>query len=596
MLRVLCILSLLLACLPCPLSGWSATCPKLSINAAQERITTLSEEIRHHNRLYYQQMNPEISDAAYDRLFAELVLMEECFPALVAADSPTRKVGGSIGVGVPTLPHERPMLSLSSTTGPEAVEILLRKVAAASGEATLLVQPKVDGLPVELIYSAGRLVSAATRGDGRTGEEVTDRVRKIQGIPLTLTGSFPVRVVVRGEVYADRRVLAASVERGEAQHATPRHYAAGTLLSRDTEAAALVALRIFPFELVNADQVAGVRTDREALHLMSEWGFPVGPDKTCAVENLDSVRAVYRNYLAGREQLPFAVDGIVVKVDNLELRRRLGEGSRAPFWAAAWKFPPDTARTVVRDIRWQVGKTGRRTPVAEVVPVSLGGVRVRRVSLHNDEEVTRLGIAAGAEVVVALAGDVIPQIVEVVGREPRGSEVAATAREQAQKPALDACLYDLPGCRDQFLSRARFFTSKRGVNIKGLGRGRLKLLIEAGLVKDLPSIFRLKYAEVAAVPGIGPQVARKVTESIRTVGRSEPFRLVAAIGIPGVGPATARRLATQFTSLERLLAADEQQMSSMPRNTADAVRTVRSFFKTPGGRELLREFRKLGFW
>lgn len=448
---------------------------------------------------------------------------------------------------------------------------------------------------MELIYSAGRLVSAATRGDGRTGEEVTDRVRKIQGIPLTLTGSFPVRVVVRGEVYADRRVLAASVERGEAQHATPRHYAAGTLLSRDTEAAALAALRIFPFELVNADQVDGVRTDREALHLMSEWGFPVPLEHTHEVLNLDGVRAEYRACLVGREQLPFAADGIVVKVDDLELRRRLGEGSRAPFWAAAWKFPPDMARTVVRNIQWQVGKTGRRTPVAEVALVRLGGVMVSRVSLHNAEEVARLGVTAGDEVIVALAGDVIPQIVEVVGREPCSSEVAATAREQAQKPALDACLHDSPSCRDQFLARALYFTSKRGMNIKGLGRGRLKLLIEAGLVKDLPSIFRLRYAEVATVPGIGPQVARKVTESIRSVGRSEPFRLVAAIGIPGVGPATARRMATQFTSLERLLAADEQQMSSMPGSSADAVRTVRSFFKTPGGRELLREFRELGF-
>ena len=594
MLRIVCISSFLLACLSWPLSGWSAPCPKLSNDAAQERLTTLSEEIRRHNRLYYQKMSPEISDAAYDRLFAELVLLEECFPALAAADSPTRKVGGSAGVGVPTIPHEKPMLSLFSTTGPEAVETVLYKVAVASGEATLLVQPKVDGLPVELIYVAGRLVSAATRGDGRTGEEVTDRVRKIQGIPLTLTGSFPARVVVRGEVYADRRVLAASAERGEAQHATPRHYAAGTLLSRDTDTVAVAALRFFPFELVNADQVAGVRTDREALRVMAEWGFPVQPDQTRVVENLEGIRTVYRSCLANREQLPFAVDGIVVKVDGLELRRRLGEGSRAPFWAAAWKFPPGTARTVVRNIQWQVGKTGRRTPVAEVTPVRLGGVMVSRVSLHNAEEVARLGVTAGDEVIVALAGDVIPQIVEVVGREPRSSEVAAAARGQAQKPALDACLHDSPGCRDQFLSRATFFASKRGLNIKGLGRGRLKLLIEAGLVKDLPSIFRLKYDEVAAVPGLGPQVARKVTEPIRAVGRPEPFQLVAAIGIPGVGPATARRLANQFSSLDGLLAADERRLSAIPRSSAKAAETIRRFFETPGGRELLREFRALG--
>jgi DNA ligase (NAD+) len=353
--------------------------------------------------------------------------------------------------------------------------------------------------------------------------------------------------------------------------------------------------RSCPFELMNADQIAGVRTDREALRLLAAWGFPVRSEQTHAAGTLDEVRAVYRSFLAGREQLSFAVDGIVVKVDNLELRRRLGEGSRAPFWAAAWKFPPDTARTVVRNISWQVGKTGRSTPVAEVTPVLLGGVTVSRVSLHNAEEVARLGVAAGDEVVVALAGDVIPQVIEVVGRGPRSLGSAAVAWEQAEKQALDACLKDSPGCRDQFLARAAFFTSRSGLNIRGLGRGRLKLLIESGLVGDLPSIFRLQFDDIASVPGLGPQIARKVTESIRSVGRPKPFRLVAALGIPGVGPKTSLHLAQDFPNLDSLLAADERHVRVIrPKSNAATARTIRSFFETPGGRELLRQFRELG--
>ncbi len=594
MLRTLSFSLLLLLTLWFHSTGWSAPCPKLTPDAAGVRVTTLSREIRRHNRLYYEQLKPEISDAAYDRLLAELVLLESCVPDLAAADSPTRKVGGSARDGSATIPHERPMLSLTSTIGPEAVETLLRKVAASAGETTLLAQPKVDGLPVELIYESGRLVSAATRGDGRSGEDVTARVRQIKGVPVTLTGSVPKRVVVRGEVYAERGSPTVSAEQGASPYATLRHHAAGALLSRNPDPLAVACLRLFPFELVNAHEVAAVRTDREALQRLARWGFPVYPLMTVAVTSLDGVREFYRSSLTGREKLPFAVDGIVVKVDDLELRRRLGEGSRAPFWAAAWKFPPLTARTVVENIIRQVGKSGRRTPVAQVTPVHLGAVLVSRVSLHNASEVARLGLVAGDEVIVALEGDVIPQIVEVVGREPGAPGLSTVAEEKGRKPALDACLKDSPACRDQFLARATYFTSRSGLNIRGLGRGRLKLLIEAGMVTDLPSIFRLSSVEIATVPGLGPELARKVTESVHGVGRPELSRLIASLAISGVGPKTARRVAQRFVTMEELLAADEQRLKGVPKRIIGPVSTIRSFFKTPGGGELLREFRELG--
>ena len=389
-------------------------CPRLDVNAANSRILKLSNEIKHHNVLYYEKNRPEISDAQYDRLFAELLLLENCFPALAATDSPTRTVGTAVSEVKPKIRHETPMLSLASATGPMAVEKLLRRVGSENGKPTLLVQPKVDGLPVELVYLEGRLVSAATRGDGHFGQAVTERARSIQGIPPQLTSSFPARVVVRGEVYVDLTVTTASGSGKITVYATPRHQAAGTLLTGNPTPESVTALHFFPFELVNARECCDVRTDSEALRLMQGWGFPERLEQTATVENLDGVRAVYQATLAERQKLPFAVDGIVVKVDDLALRQLMGAGSREPRWAAAWKFPPATAVTTVREIRWQTGRTGRRTPVALLTPVKLGGIQVSRASLYAPSELERLGIAAGDQVVVALVGDVIPRIIAVV--------------------------------------------------------------------------------------------------------------------------------------------------------------------------------------
>jgi DNA ligase (NAD+) len=584
-----------LLCSPGQISA--STCPEISGVAAGQRIATLSADIRYHNRLYFQELRPVISDAEYDRLFAELLLLEECFPALAIADSPTRTVGAAAGQGTLPVKHARPMLSLSSSTGPEAVEELLRKAAKVTGEVRLLVQPKVDGLPVELTYEAGRLVSAATRGDGRFGDDVTARARQIRGIPLTLSGTFPPRAVVRGEVYADRQFLPAPGDprdgNGIEKYATPRHLAAAALKSQSPDPSALAALRLFYFELVDADQVGGVSTDQAALQLLADWGFPVVPDQTRQVKTLAEVSAVYLAYLVNRDRQPFAMDGIVVKIDDLALRRRLGEGARAPFWAAAWKFPPATALTVVRSIRWSIGRTGRRTPVAEVAPVLLGGVRVGRVSLHNAGEVARLGITAGDQVVVGLVGDVIPQVLEVVKRSP-GAHDSGAVPVNTPTPAVDACLSDGPDCREQFLARLVHFVAKPGLNITGLGRGRLQMLIEAGLVYDLPSLFRLQAEAVATVPGFGEKKARQLTAAILAAGRPEPFRLVVALGIPGVGKANAGRLAQRFPSLGALLAAEKEQLSAISGVDKGAAQKIRRFFHSPGGRELLEKFRKLG--
>jgi DNA ligase (NAD+) len=577
-----------------PIPALSNECAQISTSEAATQIQTLTHDVRYHNRLYYEKAQPVISDAEYDRLFAALVHLENCFPELAADDSPTRRVGSSVPAGSKKVAHEKAMLSLVSSSGPDAVEQMLRRFA--SGEAVpLLVQPKVDGVPVELIYGAGTLVSAATRGDGRFGEDVSGRVLEIKGIPLHLNGTFPGRVVVRGEIYANLLLMKKYLDSHDTEkYASPRHLVAGVLQSHTPDPAVVAVLRLFPFELViNNSPGCQLRSDHEALKKLSEWGFPVDSSHTHPAQSFADIQAVYRSYLAGREQQPFAMDGIVVKVDDLALRQRMGEGERAPFWAAAWKFPPESARTQVNRILWAIGRTGRRTPVAEVVPVHIGGALVSRISLHSADEIKRLDIAAGDQVVVGLVGDVIPQVLEVVGRSARkaGSE---TAPQQQPEQALDACLRDSPECRQQFLAKAVFFVSKSGLNVAGLGRTRLKKLVEAGLVVDLPSLFTLKEEDVAAVPGFSRSSAKKNSAALRAVAHPDPFKLVTALGIPGVGSKTSRRLAHQFTSLDALLNSTEQYLSTLSAVDVRAVLKIQRFFSSPGGAELLVKFRELG--
>jgi DNA ligase (NAD+) len=587
-------ITVLLICLP--VLCFSAACPELSADAARQKMTKLAKGIRSHDRLYYQELRPVIADAEYDRLLAELVRLEACFPALAAPDSPTRTVGGGLDSQAAKVAHSQPMLSLESSTDAEAVAALLRRAAKTGGDVGLLVQPKVDGLPVELVYEKGRLVSAATRGDGFVGEDVTTRARHIQGIPHQLSGVFPPRVVVRGEVYADRQILAAAAGAGAVtgNYATLRHLAAATLRTQAPDPQALAALRLFPFELVRAESATdSLDNGRGALGQLAAWGLPVPHQHTHPARSLEEVRRIYHGYLVSRDRQPFAMDGIVAKIDDLGLRKHLGEGSRAPLWAAAWKFPPVTARTEVLAIHWRVGRTGRRTPVAKVSPIDLGGVRVSRVSLHTAAEVARLGLQAGDQVVVALVGDAVPQVVEVLGKKAGAIGVAVPLGRLAE-PAVDACLTDAPGCREQFLARAAHFVSKTGLDIPGLGRGRLQMLVETGLVVDLPAFFRLQAEDIAALPGFGDRTARQLTAGIRAAAWPSLPRLLTALGIPGVGPAASRRLGMHFATLDLLLAAEEEQLAAIPDISPATARNIRAFFDSPGGRKLLEELRELG--
>jgi DNA ligase (NAD+) len=568
-----------------PSPTFASACPQLSSDAARQRLTELTVQINHHNHLYYEKAQPSISDAHYDRLFAELLRLEACFPALAQADSPTRRVGSAVDGGRAKRAHYRPMLSLEGAAGPEAVEAMLRRLDRRGGVSDLLIQPKVDGLPVELVYVKGRLVSAATRGDGLQGEDVTARVRQIKGIPQALSGVSPARVVVRGEIYADRQVLATSPpgSRNEA-YASERHLAAATLRAQYPDPHALAALRFFTFEWVNSD-FKTVPSDHQSLRRLASWGLPVALEHSRPARTMAQVRESYQRYLAERQSLPFAMDGLVVKVDDLRLRRQLGEGSRAPLWAAAWKFPPVTARSQVLAIHWRVGRTGRRTPVATIEPVLLAGVRVSRVSLHSAAEVARLGIAVGDPVIIALAGDAVPQVLQVIGKEPQTAVLLSVP-----PPPVDACLIPEEGCREQFLARAVHLASPSGLDIAGLGRGRLQKLLDAGLLTDLPSLFHLQVQDIIGIPGFGTRSAEQLVEAIASAREPDWPRLISALGIPGVGPATVRALTAQFPDLEALMQAEESELVMGAGVSAATAANIRAFIRSAKTEELLRVF------
>jgi DNA ligase (NAD+) len=550
----------------------------------EERMKSLRSDILYHDDLYYRQMSPAVADADYDRLLAELLQLEQRHPQLIAIDSPTRRVGSDASEANLRLPHERPMQSLTSSVTPDAVQALLVKSASIS-KATFLIQPKVDGLPVELLYLHGKLVSAATRGDGSKGAEVTEVASRIAGIPQQLSGSYPERVAVRGEVYADRALLARAAL--DKPYATPRHFAAGILKSTDPDEAAVSILRLFPFEVVGADETMGVTSDSAALNTLAGWGFPGVENLTVRVETLAEVRREYLKYLAKRETLPFAADGIVVKVDELDLRRSLGQGARAPLWAAAWKFPPETAVATVREITWKTGRSGRRTPVAEVEPVTLAGVRVRHVTLHNSDTAASLGVAAGDRVLIAMVGDVIPQVLQVEKAvNPAAAE--GTPAPAPMNPA--ACFTDVEGCREQFVARAIHFVSRQGLNIPGLGPKQVRKLIEAGLVRDLPALMSLKSEDIVAVGAMSEARAKRLTDALRRVERPDPFRVVAAVGIAGVGPTAVKRMAKSYRSLDDLLASTAGGETA---KGGSAAKQVRDFFGTPEGKELLRGLREV---
>jgi DNA ligase (NAD+) len=564
---------------------------------AARRVAELSREIRRHNQLYYAQDRPEISDADYDRLLADLNELERRFPELRAADSPTRTVGAPPQTSFAQVVHFRPMLSLESGAEPKLAQDFFRRLAEAGAEGTpLLLQPKIDGLSVELVYEHGLLKQGSTRGDGTTGEDITSNLRTIAAIPMHLAGCAEPLLVVRGEVYMDRagfdRLNQGLIERGQEPFANPRNAAAGSLRQLDPAVTAARPLNFFPFELVNAVELAmepGLAADSQALELLTRWGLPDVAGHMRQGHDLAFAEAVHAELMAKRDALPFEIDGVVIKVDDLGLRERLGARARTPRWAVAWKFPPRQEITIVRGIAVQVGRTGKLTPVALLMPVDVGGVTVSRATLHNFDQVARLGVRVGDRVRVERAGDVIPKVVEVERPgEPRGPEFAppglcpVCGATVACGGAYHLCPNAL-GCPAQLQAAMRHYAGRQAMDIEGLGPKRVAALMEVGMLSDLVSLYHLAdhRERLAALDRWGELSVNNLLEAVEST-RGRPLeRFVFALGIPGVGEATARDLARNFGSLEGLAQATEAELTAVPGVGPVVAAQVRAFFARP---------------
>ncbi|MCB2187844.1 MAG: NAD-dependent DNA ligase LigA [Deltaproteobacteria bacterium] len=563
------------------------------LETARRRIAELSAQLRRHSQLYYSLDQPAISDTAYDALFHELEDLEAAWPQLVQPDSPTQTVGAPVKTSFRPVTHHEPMLSLESKGEFAVVTDFLRRLHEAGlGDALLLAQPKIDGLSLELVYRSGMLAVAATRGDGVTGEDITPNVRTMDEVPAWLPGVEAPLVVVRGEAFLDRQgfleLNRGLVQEGQEGFANPRNAAAGSLRQQDPAVTATRPLKFFPFELVTARDL-GLASDQEAMARLGEWGFPLREDHNHWGRGPDFAQEMHARYQQSRDELPFEIDGVVFKLDRLDERDQLGARTRTPRWAVAWKFPPRQELTLVQGVVNQVGRTGKITPVALLEPVDVGGVTVSRATLHNFGEVARLGVRVGDRVRVERAGDVIPRVVEVATEgQPRGPEVLPPERCPVCGTRVEAAgAYHLCpntlGCPAQIQAALRHYAGREAMDIETLGPKRVAQLMEAGLLSDLPSLYRLESqrAKLTSLEGWGELSADNLLASIEST-RGKPLeRFLLALGMPGVGQATARDLARYFPDIAALQKARPEELARVPGVGPVVAAGVREFFDRP---------------
>ncbi len=578
---------------------------------ARERIDFLVAEIGRHDRLYHLEDRPEISDAEYDRLLRELRALEEEHPELARPDSPTRRVGAPPAEGFASVRHRLPMLSLDNAM--DLAELVafderVRRLLETPGSLAYVGEPKLDGASLELVYEGGALAVGATRGDGRVGEDVTANLRRSPSIPLALRpGKRPVPelVSVRGEVVLPvarfERLNAARLERGEEPFANPRNAAAGALRQlHDIDVARLRALE-FRAWAIGDGLPAGVGRQSEALRALADWGFAVSPEwELCA--GVQAVIAYHERLLRRRHELGIEIDGTVVKVDRLDQQRELGELSRSPRWAIAFKFPPQQENTRVLAIAAQVGRTGALTPVARLEPVRVGGVTVSSASLHNQDEVDRKDVRVGDTVVVQRAGDVIPQIVAVVkGKRPAGARpwrlpahcpVCGSATQRLEGEAVTRC----PNldCPAQLKNNLRHLAGRGALDIEGLGEKRIDQLVEQGLVTRLSDVFRLDAATLAGLDRMGEKSAANLVASLERAKGTTLARFLLALAPRHVGEGVAELLAAHFGDLDPLLGASQEELEAVPGVGPIIAESVARFFADPRNAGEVKRLRELG--
>lgn len=578
-----------------------------------QKIANLRAVVQHHNARYHQHDAPEIPDADYDKLFDQLSALEQQYPGLITPDSPTQRVGDLPLTSFVQVTHDEPMMSLSkvfndSDLADFEARILKRLDAHEGTVPTYSCEPKIDGVAVSLLYVDGMLVRAATRGDGITGEDITHNVRTIRNIPLKLTGADqPARLEVRGEIYMSRSGFAAmntaaALSEDGRIFVNPRNAAAGTLRQLDPRIAAQRPLRFFAYlgtERSKNDQmstqsgVAGFtdldnKTHSGMLTRLGNWGLPLNPDRA-VVQGQQAFLDYANALLSKRPALDYEIDGAVIKVDSLKLQNELGSNARTPRWAMAYKFPAEEASTLVRDVEFQVGRTGTITPVARLEPVFVGGVTVSNATLHNMDEIARLGLCIGDRVIIRRAGDVIPKIVSVISLGTERSKIdqmssdsdddqftsgMGSERRSIEMPVkCPACqspveidgevLYRCTGgliCPAQRKESLRHFCSRAALDIEGLGEKLVEQLVDANLVHTVADVFTLTKEQLLTLERMGEKSADNLLAAIEKSRQTTLPRLLFGLGIREVGEATALALASHFGSLENLMQADEQAL------------------------------------
>ncbi len=575
------------------------------------RILELRDLIRHHEDRYYVHQSPEISDAEFDELLRELQALERDYPDLVTVDSPTQRVGGRAAESFAPVTHAEPMLSLDNAYNEAELKAfddrLRRALGDISGPTRYVTELKIDGLGIALQYHDGRLVRAATRGDGVTGEDVTANVRTITDVPHLLKGGPKGTLEIRGEIYLPRKEFERTNEEreqaGEPRFANPRNAASGAIRQLDPGQVARRGLRAFLYQLVATDAMPA--THAELLDSLKRWGLPVEPHWQ-QLDGIDAVAAYCGQWAEKRSGaarvLPFDTDGVVIKLDDIGLRKRLGTTSKFPRWAIAFKFPPEQVETTLVKIDINVGRTGAVTPFAVLEPVFIAGTTVSMATLHNANEVARKDIRDGDRVIVEKAGDIIPQVVKVVdpergGRSPRWEMPktcprcgSALVREEDE--AVWRC--ENVSCPAKLQRGLEHFAARHAMNIEGLGESLIARLIADGLIASYVDVYRLTAERLAQVERMGKKSAANLIEQIERSKSRDFWRLIFGLGIRHVGERGAQALAGAFGSMEALLAASQDQLQAVPDVGPVVAAAVRAYLDQPQNVRLIRELAAAG--
>ncbi|ELY2642058.1 NAD-dependent DNA ligase LigA [Cronobacter sakazakii] len=575
------------------------------MESIEEKLTQLRTTLRHHEFLYHVMDAPEVPDAEYDRLMRELRALEEAHPELVTPDSPTQRVGAAPLTEFSQVRHEVPMLSLDNVFDEASFLAFNKRVQDRLKSTDALVyccELKLDGLAVSLLYENGLLVRAATRGDGTTGEDITLNVRTIRAIPLKLRGdNIPARLEVRGEVFLPQagfeKINEEARRTGGKVFANPRNAAAGSLRQLDPRVTAKRPLTFFCYGVGLLEGGELPRSHMERLQQFKAWGLPVS-ERIRLVKTPEEVLAFYHQVEADRPTLGFDIDGVVIKVDSLELQEQLGFVARAPRWAVAFKFPAQEQMTTVRDVEFQVGRTGAITPVARLEPVQVAGVLVSNATLHNADEIARLGLRIGDKVVIRRAGDVIPQVVNVVLSErpeatrpvifPAQCPVCGSDVERVEGEAVTRCTGGLI-CGAQRKEALKHFVSRRAMDVDGMGDKIIDQLVEKEYVHTPADLFRLTAGKLTGLDRMGPKSAQNLVNALEKAKETTFARFLYALGIREVGEATAAGLAAHFGTLEALINASVDDLQKVPDVGIVVATHVFNFFEEESNRAVIRD-------